>query len=193
MAQHKCVLLRVSWQLCTEHDVPGFVKFKMFDAKRKYNLMASLFCRDWGLFVFSFLVMKVAFFFSPHDSMLAIMSVWILLVSFTASSKTISGLLEFDSKTEAVEVLTVLNHYQIRIPSESGQQVFSWKWCTSRPLFFFFDTCVLLFQMGPIRTPWSCVFPPHLISEERLICWWLTCEASRGGGNWQRAEEEALP
>ncbi|KAI4813332.1 hypothetical protein KUCAC02_024664 [Chaenocephalus aceratus] len=36
-----------------------------------------------------------------------------------ASSKTISGLLEFDSKTEAVEVLTVLNHYQIRIPSES--------------------------------------------------------------------------
>lgn len=42
-----------------------------------------------------------------------------LLVSFTASSKTISGLLEFDSKTEAVEVLTVLNHYQIRIPSKS--------------------------------------------------------------------------
>lgn len=35
----------------------------------------------------------------------------------SASSKTISGLLEFDSKTEAVEVLTVLNHYQIRIPS----------------------------------------------------------------------------
>ncbi|KTF88673.1 hypothetical protein cypCar_00041011, partial [Cyprinus carpio] len=34
-----------------------------------------------------------------------------------ASSKTISGLLEFDSKTHAVEVLTVLNHYQIRIPS----------------------------------------------------------------------------
>lgn len=25
-----CVL-----QLCKEHDVPGFVKFKMFDAKRK--------------------------------------------------------------------------------------------------------------------------------------------------------------
>uniref|UniRef100_A0A669DDS7 Heteroous nuclear ribonucleoprotein L like n=1 Tax=Oreochromis niloticus TaxID=8128 RepID=A0A669DDS7_ORENI len=55
--------------LCTEHDLPGFVKFKMFDAK--------------------------------------------------PSSKTISGLLEFDSKTEAVEVLTVLNHYQIRIPSKS--------------------------------------------------------------------------
>ncbi|KAA8579033.1 hypothetical protein FQN60_010633, partial [Etheostoma spectabile] len=56
-------------RLCTEHDVPGFVKFKMFDAK--------------------------------------------------PSSKTISGLLEFDSKTDAVEVLTVLNHYQIRIPSKS--------------------------------------------------------------------------
>ncbi|CAB1343793.1 unnamed protein product, partial [Coregonus sp. 'balchen'] len=52
--------------LCSEHDVPGFTKFKMFDAK--------------------------------------------------PSSKTISGLLEFDSKTHAVEVLTVLNHYQIRIP-----------------------------------------------------------------------------
>lgn len=39
-------------------------------------------------------------------------------LSLSASSKTISGLLEFDSKTEAVEVLTVLNHYQIRIPSK---------------------------------------------------------------------------
>ncbi|XP_055358726.1 heterogeneous nuclear ribonucleoprotein L-like isoform X2 [Betta splendens] len=56
-------------RLCKEHDVPGFVKFKMFDAK--------------------------------------------------PSSKTISGLLEFDSKTDAVEVLTVLNHYQIRIPTVS--------------------------------------------------------------------------
>uniref|UniRef100_A0A8C1ME27 Heterogeneous nuclear ribonucleoprotein L like n=1 Tax=Cyprinus carpio TaxID=7962 RepID=A0A8C1ME27_CYPCA len=55
-------------RLCTEHDVPGFIKYKVFDAK--------------------------------------------------PSSKTISGLLEFDSKTHAVEVLTVLNHYQIRIPSE---------------------------------------------------------------------------
>uniref|UniRef100_A0A4W6FYE0 RRM domain-containing protein n=1 Tax=Lates calcarifer TaxID=8187 RepID=A0A4W6FYE0_LATCA len=35
-----------------------------------------------------------------------------------ASSKTLSGLLEFDSKTEAVEALTVLNHHQIRIPSK---------------------------------------------------------------------------
>lgn len=47
----------------------------------------------------------------------------ILKLSFSplflsASSKTISGLLEFDSKTHAVEVLTVLNHYQIRIPSK---------------------------------------------------------------------------
>ncbi|KAM7394829.1 hypothetical protein PAMP_021609 [Pampus punctatissimus] len=33
------------------------------------------------------------------------------------SSKTLSGLLEFDSKTEAVETLTVLNHHQIRIPT----------------------------------------------------------------------------
>lgn len=41
---------------------------------------------------------------------------------FSASSKTISGLLEFDSKTEAVEVLTVLNHYQIRIPSKSMRE-----------------------------------------------------------------------
>lgn len=48
-----------------------------------------------------------------------------LLVSFTASSKTISGLLEFDSKTEAVEVLTVLNHYQIRIPSKSVSETTS--------------------------------------------------------------------
>lgn len=36
-----------------------------------------------------------------------------------ANSKTLSGLLEFESKTEAVEALTVLNHHQIRIPSES--------------------------------------------------------------------------
>uniref|UniRef100_G3ND83 RRM domain-containing protein n=1 Tax=Gasterosteus aculeatus aculeatus TaxID=481459 RepID=G3ND83_GASAC len=62
-----CISQEHLLRLCTEHDVPGFVKFKMFDAK--------------------------------------------------PSSKTISGLLEFDSKTEAVEVLTVLNHYQIRIPS----------------------------------------------------------------------------
>uniref|UniRef100_A0A8C2XMW3 RRM domain-containing protein n=1 Tax=Cyclopterus lumpus TaxID=8103 RepID=A0A8C2XMW3_CYCLU len=34
-----------------------------------------------------------------------------------SGSKTLSGLLEFDSKTEAVDALTVLNHHQIRIPS----------------------------------------------------------------------------
>uniref|UniRef100_A0A8C7H4A2 Heteroous nuclear ribonucleoprotein L like n=1 Tax=Oncorhynchus kisutch TaxID=8019 RepID=A0A8C7H4A2_ONCKI len=56
-------------RLCTEHEVPGFIKFKVFDAK--------------------------------------------------PSSKTISGLFEFDNKTHAVEVLTVLNHHQIRIPSKS--------------------------------------------------------------------------
>ncbi|CDQ97323.1 unnamed protein product [Oncorhynchus mykiss] len=55
-------------RLCTEHEVPGFIKFKVFDAK--------------------------------------------------PSSKTISGLFEFDNKTHAVEVLTVLNHHQIRIPSK---------------------------------------------------------------------------
>ncbi|XP_071399932.1 heterogeneous nuclear ribonucleoprotein L-like isoform X2 [Centroberyx affinis] len=66
-------------RLCTEHDVPGFVKFKMFDAK--------------------------------------------------PSSKTISGLLEFDSKTQAVEVLTVLNHYQIRIPN--GSNPYTLKLCFS--------------------------------------------------------------
>uniref|UniRef100_A0A672NFG0 Heteroous nuclear ribonucleoprotein L like n=1 Tax=Sinocyclocheilus grahami TaxID=75366 RepID=A0A672NFG0_SINGR len=63
-----CVSLASVIALCTEHSVPGFSKYKVFDAK--------------------------------------------------PSSKTISGLLEFDSKTHAVEVLTVLNHYQIRIPSE---------------------------------------------------------------------------
>uniref|UniRef100_A0A671WVQ6 Heteroous nuclear ribonucleoprotein L like n=1 Tax=Sparus aurata TaxID=8175 RepID=A0A671WVQ6_SPAAU len=76
---HYYNLLCVFWQLCTEHDVPGFVKFKMFDAK--------------------------------------------------PSSKTISGLLEFDSKTEAVEVLTVLNHYQIRIPN--GSNPYTLKLCFS--------------------------------------------------------------
>ncbi|CAJ1066553.1 heterogeneous nuclear ribonucleoprotein L-like [Xyrichtys novacula] len=66
-------------RLCSEYDVPGFVKFKMFDAK--------------------------------------------------PSSKTISGLLEFNSKTEAVEVLTVLNHYQIRIPN--GSNPYTLKLCFS--------------------------------------------------------------
>ncbi|XP_017287567.1 heterogeneous nuclear ribonucleoprotein L-like isoform X2 [Kryptolebias marmoratus] len=66
-------------KLCMEHDVPGFIKFKMFDAK--------------------------------------------------PSSKTISGLLEFDSKTEAVEALTVLNHYQIRIPN--GSNPYTLKLCFS--------------------------------------------------------------
>ncbi|XP_044045301.1 heterogeneous nuclear ribonucleoprotein L-like isoform X3 [Siniperca chuatsi] len=46
-----------------------------------------------------------------------------------ASSKTLSGLLEFDSKTEAVETLTVLNHHQIRIPNSSNP--FTLKLCFS--------------------------------------------------------------
>lgn len=36
----------------------------------------------------------------------------------TANSKTLSGLLEFENKTEAVEAVTVLNHHQIWMPSE---------------------------------------------------------------------------
>ncbi|KAM9490496.1 heterogeneous nuclear ribonucleoprotein L-like isoform 3-T3 [Salvelinus alpinus] len=66
-------------RLCTEHDVPGFTKFKVFDAK--------------------------------------------------PSSKTISGLFEFDNKTHAVEVLTVLNHHQIRIPN--GSNPYTLKLCFS--------------------------------------------------------------
>ncbi|KAM9313989.1 heterogeneous nuclear ribonucleoprotein L-like isoform 2-T2 [Pholidichthys leucotaenia] len=53
--------------LCTEHDIPVFSKFKVFNIK--------------------------------------------------PNSKTLSGLLEFDSKTAAVEALIVLNHHQIRIPT----------------------------------------------------------------------------
>lgn len=74
-----CVSEEQLLRLCSEHDVPGFVKFKMFDAK--------------------------------------------------PSSKTISGLLEFDSKAHAVEVLTVLNHYQIRIPN--GSNPYTLKLCFS--------------------------------------------------------------
>ncbi|XP_071359252.1 heterogeneous nuclear ribonucleoprotein L-like [Trachinotus anak] len=66
-------------KLCTEHNVPAFTKFKVFDAK--------------------------------------------------PSSKTLSGLLEFDSKTDAVEALTVLNHHQIRIPNSSNP--FTLKLCFS--------------------------------------------------------------
>lgn len=74
-----CISQEHLLKLCKEHDVPGFVKFKIFDAK--------------------------------------------------PSSKTISGLLEFESKTEAVEVLTVLNHYQIRIPN--GSNPYTLKLCFS--------------------------------------------------------------
>ncbi|XP_014453691.1 heterogeneous nuclear ribonucleoprotein L-like isoform X1 [Alligator mississippiensis] len=35
------------------------------------------------------------------------------------SAKTLSGLLEWECKTDAVEALTVLNHYQIRVPNMS--------------------------------------------------------------------------
>lgn len=39
-------------------------------------------------------------------------------VLFLASAKTLSGLLEWECKTDAVEALTALNHYQIRVPSK---------------------------------------------------------------------------
>ncbi|XP_036402440.1 heterogeneous nuclear ribonucleoprotein L-like [Megalops cyprinoides] len=74
-----CVTQEELQRLCTEHDVPVFIKFKVFDAK--------------------------------------------------PSSKTISGLLEFDTKTHAVEALTVLNHYQIRIPN--GSNPYTLKLCFS--------------------------------------------------------------
>uniref|UniRef100_A0A3B3TAS7 Heteroous nuclear ribonucleoprotein L like n=1 Tax=Paramormyrops kingsleyae TaxID=1676925 RepID=A0A3B3TAS7_9TELE len=74
-----CVTEEELQRLCSEHDVPGYIKFKVFDAK--------------------------------------------------PCSKTISGLLEFDSKTHAVEVLTVLNHYQIRIPN--GSNPYTLKLCFS--------------------------------------------------------------
>ncbi|XP_075452522.1 heterogeneous nuclear ribonucleoprotein L-like isoform X2 [Ascaphus truei] len=46
-----------------------------------------------------------------------------------ASSKTLSGLLEWETKTEAVEALTVLNHYQIRVPN--GSNPYTLKLCFS--------------------------------------------------------------
>lgn len=39
---------------------------------------------------------------------------------FLASAKTLSGLLEWECKTDAVEALTALNHYQIRVPSKKS-------------------------------------------------------------------------
>uniref|UniRef100_A0A8C5PT17 Heteroous nuclear ribonucleoprotein L like n=1 Tax=Leptobrachium leishanense TaxID=445787 RepID=A0A8C5PT17_9ANUR len=45
------------------------------------------------------------------------------------SSKTLSGLLEWETKTEAVEALTVLNHYQIRVPN--GSNPYTLKLCFS--------------------------------------------------------------
>uniref|UniRef100_A0AAV2JJ37 RRM domain-containing protein n=1 Tax=Knipowitschia caucasica TaxID=637954 RepID=A0AAV2JJ37_KNICA len=74
-----CISQDYLLKLCVELSVPGFVKFKVFDAK--------------------------------------------------TSSKTLSGLLEFESKTDAVEALTVLNHYQIRIPN--GSNPYTLKLCFS--------------------------------------------------------------
>ncbi|XP_019404585.1 PREDICTED: heterogeneous nuclear ribonucleoprotein L-like isoform X1 [Crocodylus porosus] len=51
------------------------------------------------------------------------------------SAKTLSGLLEWECKTDAVEALTVLNHYQIRVPNMSipypgvAMTACAFKWC----------------------------------------------------------------
>jgi hypothetical protein len=42
----------------------------------------------------------------------------VFLCFILASAKTLSGLLEWECKTDAVEALTALNHYQIRVPSK---------------------------------------------------------------------------
>lgn len=65
--------------LCTEHSVPTFTKFKVFDTK--------------------------------------------------SNSKTLSGLLEFENKSDAVEALIILNHHQIRTPNSSNP--FTLKLCFS--------------------------------------------------------------
>uniref|UniRef100_A0A8C8W3L6 Heterogeneous nuclear ribonucleoprotein L-like n=1 Tax=Peromyscus maniculatus bairdii TaxID=230844 RepID=A0A8C8W3L6_PERMB len=46
-----------------------------------------------------------------------------------ASAKTLSGLLEWKCKTDAVEALTALNHYQIRVPN--GSNPYTLKLCFS--------------------------------------------------------------
>uniref|UniRef100_A0A5F8HJ41 Heteroous nuclear ribonucleoprotein L like n=1 Tax=Monodelphis domestica TaxID=13616 RepID=A0A5F8HJ41_MONDO len=46
-----------------------------------------------------------------------------------ASAKTLSGLLEWECKTDAVEALTALNHYQIRVPN--GSNPYTLKLCFS--------------------------------------------------------------
>lgn len=84
----------------------------------------------------------------------ALCVLWSFLLS--ASSKTISGLLEFDSKTEAVEVLTVLNHYQIRIPSRLMEEMMmmatSVVFCGGARICSAL-TCALSPQMDPTPTP----------------------------------------
>ncbi|KAG8583613.1 hypothetical protein GDO81_008485 [Engystomops pustulosus] len=74
-----CMEESIFQKLCEDHQVPKFIKYKVFDAK--------------------------------------------------PSSKTLSGLLEWETKTEAVEALTVLNHYQIRVPN--GSNPYTLKLCFS--------------------------------------------------------------
>ncbi|KAM4772777.1 heterogeneous nuclear ribonucleoprotein L-like [Rhinophrynus dorsalis] len=74
-----CMEEAIFKKLCEDHEVPSFIKFKVFDAK--------------------------------------------------PSSKTLSGLLEWATKTEAVEALAVLNHYQIRV--SNGSNPYTLKLCFS--------------------------------------------------------------
>ncbi|KAG8123108.1 putative Heterogeneous nuclear ribonucleoprotein [Naja naja] len=67
------------YNLCDDHEVLSFIKYKVFDPK--------------------------------------------------PSAKTLSGLLEWECKTDAVEALTVLNHYQIRVPN--GSNPYTLKLCFS--------------------------------------------------------------
>ncbi|XP_034043452.1 heterogeneous nuclear ribonucleoprotein L-like isoform X2 [Thalassophryne amazonica] len=66
-------------KMCSQHNIPAFTKFKLFDTK--------------------------------------------------PDSKTLSGLLEFVSKTDAVDALTVLNHHQIRTTNSAN--LFTLKLCFS--------------------------------------------------------------
>ncbi|KAM4772776.1 LOW QUALITY PROTEIN: heterogeneous nuclear ribonucleoprotein L-like [Rhinophrynus dorsalis] len=74
-----CMEENMFQKLCEDHEVPTFIKFKVFEAK--------------------------------------------------PSSKTLSGLFEWATKTEAVEALIVLNHYQIRDPD--GSNTYTLKLCFS--------------------------------------------------------------
>ncbi|XP_049623540.1 heterogeneous nuclear ribonucleoprotein L-like [Suncus etruscus] len=75
-----CVTEETFTKLCNDHEVPTFIKYKVFDVK--------------------------------------------------PSAKTLSGLLEWECKTDAVEALTALHHYQIRVPNASNP--YTLKLCFSK-------------------------------------------------------------